>query len=290
MKRESKSALVFVGITFALSWAYEMGIIWPYQFALGAEPTQMQVAVRTTLIALVMFFPAIGALLTRLVLREGFAGSMLRPHLPSRWRTYLWAWFAPMLLTAAGCVVYYLCYPDRLGPCTVPAGQGPLMVLLVLVCPLLNAINTFGEEWGWRAYLLPKLMQAHGRFVPVTLLTGLIWGLWHAPIIAIGHNYGIVMGTASWLQVLGAIGAMCLVCIVLSFLENYATLRADSVWPAVIIHGTVNGTAGTGMLFLAAGTDVNLFVGPTNTGILGGSAMVAAALVIAIIAPRRLKK
>lgn len=290
MKREKKSAWLFVVITFALSWAYEIGVVWPYNAAVGSTPTASQTIIRTSLIAIVMFFPAIGALLTRLVLREGFADSMIRPHLSSRWRTYLWAWFAPMLLTVVGCVVYYLCYPSHLGAFTVPEGQQAVMLLLVLLCPLLNAVNTFGEEWGWRAYLLPKLMKAHGRFVPVTLLTGLIWGLWHAPIIAIGHNYGVVMGTDSWLQVLGAIGAMCVFCIVLSFLENYAVLRADSVWPAVLIHGAVNGTAGLGMMFLAEGTEVDMFVGPTTAGLLGESAFIVVAFVIAFIGSRRLRR
>jgi membrane protease YdiL (CAAX protease family) len=67
----------------------------------------------------------------------------------------------------------------------------------VLVAPLINSLFTFGEEFGWRAYLQPKLMPLGGR--KVILLMGLIWGVWHWPVIAMGHNYGLdYPGVPGW--------------------------------------------------------------------------------------------
>ena len=56
--------------------------------------------------------------------------------------------------------------------------------------PIVNIIACLGEEVGWRGFLLPNLLE---KFTPIkaTLLTGFIWGVWHAPMIAMGYNYGL---------------------------------------------------------------------------------------------------
>ena len=50
-------------------------------------------------------------------------------------------------------------------------------------------VQCLGEDAGWRGYLLPKLLEFMKPWKAV-LLTGVIWGLWHAPVIACGFNYG----------------------------------------------------------------------------------------------------
>ena len=63
----------------------------------------------------------------------------------------------------------------------------------------LNALFGFGEEAGWRGYLLHQ--WKHMQFWKASLFIGLIWGIWHAPLILMGHNYpqhtqlGILMMT-----------------------------------------------------------------------------------------------
>lgn len=46
----------------------------------------------------------------------------------------------------------------------------------VLLGPLLNIATMFGEEWGWRGYLMPKLAQRLS-IVSTLLISGIIWGL-----------------------------------------------------------------------------------------------------------------
>ena len=82
-----------------------------------------------------------------------------------------------------------------------------LLVLLgvaVLAAPLINSFFTFGEEFGWRAYLQPKLMPL--GFRKAMLLMGLIWGVWHWPLIAMGHNYGLDYFGAPWTGMLAWFG------------------------------------------------------------------------------------
>ncbi|MER3459512.1 MAG: CPBP family intramembrane metalloprotease domain-containing protein, partial [Chloroflexota bacterium] len=73
-------------------------------------------------------------------------------------------------------------------------------VQAILLAPLLNALPVFGEEFGWRAYLQPKLLPLGGR--KAMLLMGLIWGVWHWPVVAMGYNFGLDYVGAPWLGML----------------------------------------------------------------------------------------
>ena len=86
-------------------------------------------------------------------------------------------------------------------------------------------------EFGWRGYLLPKLMVL-GKARAYTIL-GVIWGLWHAPLILAGFNY-------PGYPVLGVIW-MCGLTTALGILINEMTLRYRSSILAGSIHGTFNG-------------------------------------------------
>jgi membrane protease YdiL (CAAX protease family) len=51
----------------------------------------------------------------------------------------------------------------------------------------LGIIGAAGEELGWRGYLLPKLRES-GVGRPF-LLSGLVWALWHLPLVTLGGYY-----------------------------------------------------------------------------------------------------
>jgi len=85
----------------------------------------------------------------------------------------------------------------------------------------------FGEEFGWRVYLQDRLFPLFGGYKGVLIL-GIIWGLWHTPVIALGLNY-------PGQPILGNV-AMILLTIVLGVIFSYAVLKTGSVWIAVILH------------------------------------------------------
>ena len=286
MKKTKKQIILFLVLTFVLSWAFMFGVIMPAALRSHAHPEDSSShAVAMALTAAVMFFPAIGVVLTRLITRD-WTDCKLRPHLKGNAAPYLIGWFGPLVLTLLGTALYFALFPSQFTTATFM--EKPWGALLVLVAPLINAVNCFGEEWGWRGFLFPKMKEGRS-FARTAVLVGLIWGIWHAPIIAVGHNYAKVAGTDPWWMIVAAIAAMCVFCVVLSFLFSYISTKADSVWPAVLAHGCVNGCAGLGILFLPAPDAANPFVGPTPTGIVGGAFFILAAIWIAAAMRKREK-
>ncbi|WP_052462229.1 CPBP family intramembrane glutamic endopeptidase [Nigerium massiliense] len=110
---------------------------------------------------------------------------------------------------------------------------------------LINTVPAFGEELGWRGYLFPRLNELAGP-VWAVLGSGIIWGLWHAPLILLGYNYPSN-------PVLG-LGAMCVVGTVVGAFLAFLRQRSSSVWPAALGHGTMNAAVGTfALVFSRAG-------------------------------------
>ena len=127
----------------------------------------------------------------------------------------------------------------------------PLFIMLfqgLIAGITVNAIAGFGEELGWRGFLVRQFEKQ--KFLKVALITGFVWGIWHSPIILMGHNYpeypvlGVFMMTA-W-------------CILLSPLFLYITLKAKSVIAAAILHGTLNATAGLSIITLQGGSELTI--------------------------------
>ena len=281
---ETRRISLFLFITFGLTYAWTMGLIWPR--VLGRDVTSFtaeETLVNTALTAVLMFFPAIGVLITRIVTREGFKNSMLRINLKGNVRYYLIGWLGPMVLTLIGTIIYFAMCPSEFTLASYktametapmpPAVMLVVQVLLILMAPLLNLVPCFGEEWGWRGYLLPKVAQRM-KFLPTVLFTGIIWGIWHAPIIIAGHNYGMNYPGYPWWGII----AMCVFCIVAGTLFSYITLKTRSCWPAVLAHGALNGTASIGVLFLADPMAYDRFIGPVPTGIIGALAYIVVAV------------
>lgn len=112
------------------------------------------------------------------------------------------------------------------------------------------------------------------KLLPMLLINGVIWGLWHAPLTALGHNYGL---SYAWFPFTG-IFAMCIFCTVLGTIFSYLTIKTKSCIPAVIAHGSINGFASVAMYFTVDGG--NPFVGPGPTGIVGGISFIVTAIIL----------
>jgi membrane protease YdiL (CAAX protease family) len=143
----------------------------------------------------------------------------------------------------------------------------------LLIAPLINAPFTFGEEWGWRGYLLPRLLPL-GQW-PALLISGVIWGLWHAPIILLGYNYPNHLATG-WLLMVGF-------CVVWGVIFGWSRLATGSVWPAVLGHAALNGAGGVTALFFREGTSFD----PALAGVTGVTGLLLPLLVILLLVVTR---
>jgi uncharacterized protein len=130
----------------------------------------------------------------------------------------------------------------------------------------INLPFTFGEELGWRGLMLRET-QALG-FWRSNLLIGIVWGLWHAPIIALGHNF-------PGQPVLGVL-MMTLFTIALSFPLAYCTIKTRSIWGPSGAHGVINALGGLTALFVAGG-------GALFNSVAGVAGIVAALLLTLVI-------
>lgn len=152
---------------------------------------------------------------------------------------------------------------------------GVLVALQLVSIPIgafVNLIPALGEELGWRGWLLPKLMPL--GTVPALLLSGGLWGLWHAPLVLLGYNYP---DTPGWL----ALTTMTGMCILVGSVFGWLRLRSESVWPAALAHGAFNAAAGAYLLFARAGEHIDT----TQATILGWSGwIVPLVLVIVLLA------
>ncbi len=280
-----KRAIAFTAITFFMSWTLA-GVI--YFFGLAQSPLY------TPLLVVYMLFPAIGSLITRAYTREGFKDMKIRLKLTKNSSKYLFlAILAPVVLSVLGAIVYFLFFPwnfDSSMPLvraqyaasgieasfdSIPKGVFVLsqIVNAVILGGTINAIPAFGEELGWRGYLFPRLLEATTP-QKALIISGTIWGLWHAPLIAMGHNYGVEY---PGYPVVGIV-VMTLTCVCFGALLCFISFKSKSVILTAISHGVFNGVAAIGTIFTVG--EYNPTLGPIPLSLIGGIPVIIAGVYI----------
>ena len=112
----------------------------------------------------------------------------------------------------------------------------------VVLGPFLGLIISFGEEYGWRGFLQPELIKL-GR-VRGVLLLGVIWGIWHWPVVWMGYNY-------PGQPLLGSL-FMVIYCIILAYFLAHAVFKSKGIWTAAYLHALTNQTLSFFVLFVIA--------------------------------------
>src|SRR5215204_3467293 len=191
-----------------------------------------------------MFSPALASVVARLVLREGFADVSFRFGGRRTLKAILLAVVFPIVI---GLVAYGVAWatglaqfdPQPLGLVTSFVGDtaSPVTLFVVLLAltatigSIIAALSAAGEEIGWRGYMLTRLIDA-GVPRPI-LVSGLIWALWHIPLILAGVY---VAGTSP------IVSALIFMVSATSFGFVIARMRLEtgSIWPAIVLHGSWN--------------------------------------------------
>ena len=106
-----------------------------------------------------------------------------------------------------------------------------MIVLLSIVGVVKNIGSTLGEEIGWRGFFIYELRKLFS-FGGVSIISGLIWAIWHWPIIFLVYK-----GSGN---LLFHIAAFTVMIIAISVILAYYTFKSNSLWPAALFHSVHN--------------------------------------------------
>jgi CAAX amino terminal protease family. len=133
--------------------------------------------------------------------------------------------------------------------------------MLIFVGVPVGAALAFGEEFGWRGYLLPKLLPL-GE-VKAAVIVGLIWGPWHLPVLIVGLNY-------PGQSIIAVLAVFLLSTTLLSLLHTrFYVASSYSLIAVSLLHGSLN-------TFSDRLTDQNHLTG--NPLIVSAGGLIASAL------------
>ncbi|MBN1375373.1 MAG: CPBP family intramembrane metalloprotease [Dehalococcoidia bacterium] len=262
MRRQTKKILIFLGLTFLVDWS----MVYIYMLAGGATEGLMLLAMAYMLV------PMTAAIIVqKAIFREPLAKPLGISFHMNPW--FFVAWFLPVIIAFAVMGVSLLLpgisfTPDMTGffnslqevltPEQITEAQQQLAglathpiwigVLVALIAgTTFNAILAFGEELGWRGFLVKEL--GFMGFWKSSLLIGFIWGIWHAPLVLYaGLNYpghpqaGVFIMTA-WV-------------IIVTPLFNYIRIKSRSVIAASIFHGTINAVPVLAVMMITGGDEL----------------------------------
>ena len=228
-----------------------------------------------------MWTPAVASVVARLVLREGFADVSFRLGGSRGWKAIGLVLSLPIVI---GLIAYSIAWmtglvrfsPEPIGLAAPYVGESasPILVFVINLAVAATIVTIFsirtaaGEEIGWRGYMLTRLIDA-GVPRPV-LASGLIWGLWHVPII-LGGVY--LTGSPP------AVAALLWMVTATAFSFVFARLRLEtgSVWPAIALHAAWNAIIQAAFDPASTGAGAELWIG--ESGIFVALTMIVVAVI-----------
>ena len=283
MEFNIKRVGLFIGLTYLLSWTIVIIFL-----ALSGSWNSPYTSI--ILIAF-MFIPSIIAVfLQKTVCKEPLKEPLGISFKPNRY--FLLAWLLPPAIAFATIGISLLfpgvdyapgmegmierfrsiLTPEQLTELQKQIVESPIHPLWIALLqgliagPTVNAIAGFGEELGWRGFLQKEFNKLD--FWKSSIMIGLVWGIWHAPIILQGHNYpqhpsiGVIM--------------MIIFTLLLSPIFSYIRIKAKSVIAAAIIHGSLNATVGLAIMPIRGGDDLTV-------GVTGLSGFIVLAIINLIV-------
>ena len=284
---------------FGLYFLFAFGMAWLLQvYASLLLLRDGNAAAYQLLLAVSMFCPLVSVLLVQKFWLHQPTGISWRPRLKGNGRYLLAAWFGPAVFTVLAAVLYFAVFPSRLdtsgswlataygGQWTPEALKTELGVtttsyliqnglLAVTLAPLANMIPAVGEETGWRGYMMPRLKERLG-LLNGRLLGGIIWGVWHWPLmLLVGYEYGTnylgapLLGLVVW----------CVVCFALNTLLDWLYEKTGCIWVPAIAHGALNAVASMPVVLTdPAEASYYTVLGPMPIGLIGMLPVLAVAV------------
>jgi len=156
------------------------------------------------------------------------------------------SWYIPILYTSIAYAIVWIFHFGAFGNSeyydsltrTMHLGGSPWISIVMGIAltgtygMIRSVSSALGEEIGWRGFLVPELSKT-ASFTATSLISGIVWSLWHYPILIYG-DYNA--GTPTWY------GLTCFTVMVISisFVFAWMRLKSGSLWTGAILHGSHN--------------------------------------------------
>ena len=231
-RADQKRILIFLVMTFAVTYTYG--------YLCSFDETEHNIG--HYMVCVYMLFPTLCALLTKLLTKEKV---LAETELDGKCVKYtVIAWYLIFGIMVLGYAVFFCIHPDQLASSEKILSFKHAAIGRASILPLIwtGLRMLMSEEYGWRGFLLPKLTRTIG-VVPATVVIGIIWAVWHIPLLvkessltAMSH---LLVPSRNWVGYffLGYIP----LCISISMLMSFVTLKARSPLPAAFLPACYNG-------------------------------------------------
>ncbi|AIY04538.1 hypothetical protein Plano_0573 [Planococcus sp. PAMC 21323] len=223
-------SFVFWGIGIFLSLKDDVQLLENMEVLLGILNLTLSEELRTVTIlyALAGYGPLLGAIFITLFIpetRRYFKGKF-RFNTPLKYTFQIIALFAVITIVPGVTLVF------KNGLDTSVTWSTVALLLLFFIYQLITAGT---EEIGWRGYLLPSMLQ---KLTPwqASVRIGVIWALWHTPIILyVFYSQGLPV-----FQIIFSFAGFIAGTIAMSAVHTYYYLKTQNVVFNMFIHAVSN--------------------------------------------------
>lgn len=215
MTKTKRNLAIFTCITLASGW---LGVL--LDIVLTEQPEGDTLGMGLWLVA-----PFLTALLLRIISRDG-KDMGLNPNIRKGCKWYIAALiiYPAVTLVTVGLAAIFESV-EFLGDKTV-------LLSLMATSFLFAFIKNIFEEFAWRGYLTPKLLELKLNDGLIYIISGLVWTLWHTAyyMVFLPDSYFVSTSRAAF----AFTATLLMVCWNVMFVELYRLTK--SVWPGVLMH------------------------------------------------------
>lgn len=192
-----------------------------------------------------MWVPGLSGMITQLFFEKSLRGMGWKP---GKAKFLLLAYLIPLIYSL---VVYGITWLSGLGGVPNPAfiadiqegfkvtGSATTLYVILYILEMstlgvvMGLVSGAGEEIGWRGLFVPELAKVT-TFAKTTLISGLVWTIWHMPLILFA-DYNLP-GVPKWFSVL----MFTVMVLGINTVFSWLCLKSKSWWPAAIMHASHN--------------------------------------------------
>lgn len=245
MRKNVKQSIIFISLVYLLSWIFWLPLIKSNNFS----------NLQNLFLLIGIYMPStVGILMTKKYVKKSSEGnifmSLFKNKISIKEAILILSYFPIM-------IILFFVIGELMGNEMIPFNY-PLKVFPLVFFYILLLQGPLGEEFGWRGFLLKRLMISYNVIIS-SLLIGFLWSFWHLPLF-------FIQWTIQWQMMqqhtfLGTISGYIFYTILISILISIVFLRTNkSVWAAILFHTIANTTIGYAPIIMTTKGSIGLLI------------------------------